>query len=349
MFSYAPFRSLLFRLDPETAHRLSLSLLELAGNAAPLRSLLNRAFSFPEFSQSVQAFGLKFANPVGLAAGYDKDGTAIHGLACLGFGHVELGTVTPRPQAGNRRPRIFRLPQDQALINRMGFPNRGVDRLLTQLRRRPKDVVIGVNIGKAASTPLQSAADDYLLLLRALHPYADYLAVNVSSPNTPGLRELQDRAQLQGLLGALAAARAELGGRRIPILVKLAPDLSHPQLADAVQVIGASGMDGIIASNTTTARPALRSHHREQTGGLSGAPLRDQSLHMIGRIRELSGGRLPVIAVGGILGPADALAALQAGAVLVQLYTGLVYRGPGLVREILAGLERRELTPMPTP
>jgi len=341
LLSYRSIRPLLFSLDPESVHRLTLSLLALAGGLPTLRSVLERAFSVPHSSRPVQAFGLTFANPVGLAAGYDKDGRAMHGLACLGFGHVELGTVTPQPQAGNPRPRIFRLPADEALINRMGFPNQGVERLLGRLRRRPKDIVIGVNIGKGAATPLGAAAEDYLVLLRALHPYVDYLAVNVSSPNTPGLRELQDRSQLGNLLRALYAARAELGGRRIPILVKLAPDLSDVQLAEAVQVIEESGMDGIIASNTTTARPALRSPHRDQGGGLSGAPLSERALQVVRKVGELSGGRLPVIASGGILAAADARDALQAGASLVQLYTGLVYRGPGLVREILESLDPR--------
>lgn len=339
MSFYESIRPLLFRLDAERAHRLTLRLLALAGGLPPLRLLLARMLSAPTSSQPVEVFGLKFANPVGLAAGYDKDGRAMHGLACLGFGHLELGTVTPHPQAGNPRPRIFRLPQDQALINRMGFPNRGVASLVRRLQRRPKDVVIGVNIGKGIATPLEAAAEDYLLLLRALYPYVDYLAVNVSSPNTPGLRELQDRRQLGNLLRALDAARAELGAPRRPILVKLAPDLSDPQLAEAVQVIGESGMDGIIASNTTTTRPALRSSHRDQSGGLSGAPLRERALHMIRKVCELSGGRLPVIASGGILSAADARAVLQAGASLVQLYTGLVYCGPGLVREIVERLE----------
>jgi dihydroorotate dehydrogenase len=339
---YESIRPLLFRLDAERAHRLTLGLLARAGGLPPLRLLLKRALKTDAPSQMVEAFGLKFANPVGLAAGYDKDGRAMHGLACLGFGHLELGTVTPRPQAGNPRPRIFRLPEDEALINRMGFPNRGIAPLVRRLQRRPKDVVIGVNIGKGTSTPLEAAAEDYLLLLRALHPYVDYLVVNVSSPNTPGLRELQDRTQLRGLLRALDTARAELGGRRTPILVKLAPDLSDPQLVEAVQVIGENGMDGIIASNTTTARPPLRSPHRDQSGGLSGAPLREPALRAIRTCCELSAGRLPVIATGGILVAADAQAALQAGASLVQLYTGLVYRGPGVVREILEALQQRE-------
>ncbi len=338
---YESIRPLLFKLDAERAHQLTLRLLAMAGGLPSLRVLLKRALSAGAQGPPVEVFGLTFANPVGLAAGYDKDGRAMHGLACLGFGHLELGTVTPLPQAGNRRPRIFRLPEDEALINRMGFPNRGVEQLLTRLKRRPQGVVIGVNIGKGASTPIEAAAEDFQLLLRALHPYADYLAVNVSSPNTPGLRELQDRKQLSGLLRALDAARAELGGPRTPILVKLAPDLSDPQLAGAVQVIEESGMDGIIASNTTIARPELRSSLREQSGGLSGVPLREQALHTIRRICELNGGRLPVIATGGILEAADAQAALQAGASLVQLYTGLVYRGPGLVREILEALGPR--------
>ena len=347
MSLYESLRPLIFRLDAERAHRLTLGLLALAGGLPPLRLLLRQASVADASGQPVEVFGLKFANPVGLAAGYDKDGRAMHGLACLGFGHLELGTVTPLPQAGNPRPRIFRLADDEALINRMGFPNQGLARLVGRLRRRPKDVVIGVNLGKGAATPLAAAAEDYRLSFRALYPYVDYLAVNVSSPNTPGLRELQDRRHLGNLLRTLDAARSELGGPRRPILVKLAPDLSDPQLAEAVQVIGEWGMDGIIASNTTTARPALRSVHREQTGGLSGAPLRERVLHVIRKVGELSGGRLPVIASGGILSAADAQAARQAGASLVQLYTGLVYRGPALIREILEAFEPREAAAAP--
>ena len=342
MSLYESLRPLLFTLDAERAHLLTLRLLALAGGLPPVRLLLKQALRGDASSDPVEVFGLRFANPVGLAAGYDKDGRAMHGLACLGFGHLELGSVTPRPQAGNPRPRVFRLPADDALINRMGFPNRGVAQLVLRLKRRPTDIVLGVNIGKGAATPLVAAADDYLLLLRALYPYVDYLAVNVSSPNTPGLRELQERAQLGNLLQALDAARTELRGPRRPILVKLAPDLSDPQLAEAVQVIGESGMDGIIATNSTTARPALRSPHRDQGGGLSGAPLHERALQVIRKVGELSGGRLPVIASGGILAGADAQAARQAGASLVQLYTGLVYRGPGLVREILEAFEPRE-------
>lgn len=263
----------------------------------------------------------------------------MHGLACLGFGHLELGTVTPKPQIGNPRPRIFRLVEDQALINRMGFPNSGVDRLLERLRRRPKDVVIGVNIGKGAETRLEAAAEDYLLLLRALRPHVDYLAVNVSSPNTIGLRQLQARQNLLTLLRAIAEARAELGSRQMPILVKLAPDLNDAELEDAVQVIAETGMDGVIACNTTTQRPGLRSPLQEEQGGLSGGPLRARSLQVIRKVHDLSGGKLPVIGVGGILGPREARETLQAGAALIQIYTGLVYRGPVLVREILEGLE----------
>lgn len=338
MPAYDAIRSLLFNLEPERAHKVTLRLLALAGALPPLRAILKQAFGYAGEVTPVEVFGLRFANPVGLAAGYDKDGLAMHGLACLGFGHLELGTVTPKPQTGNPRPRLYRLPEDQALINRMGFPNSGAERLVARLARRPKDIVIGVNIGKGADTPLGSAAEDYLLLLRKLQPFADYLAANVSSPNTLGLRQLQARLQLQGLLQAIAEARAERGDPRIPILVKLAPDLSDAELEDAVQVIVETGMDGVIATNTTTSRPGLRSPLREQQGGLSGGPLRQRALEVIHKIYDLTAGRLPVIAVGGILGPGDAAEALQAGAALVQIYTGLVYRGPGLVREILAGL-----------
>jgi dihydroorotate dehydrogenase len=339
---YSILRPLLFRLDPERAHQLTLRLLRLAGVIGPMRVALRRVFCLADPELEVRAFGLAFANPIGLAAGYDKDGAALPGLACLGFGHIELGTVTPRPQAGNPKPRIFRLPEDEALINRMGFPNAGGEALLRRLRRGlPSGVVVGVNIGKGAATPLERAAEDYLELLRLFYGLCDYLAVNVSSPNTLGLRRLQARDLLEALLSRIASERGRLeaaGSRRVSILVKLAPDLTDEEIVDAVGAIQRAGLDGVIATNTTVERDALRSPLSGEEGGLSGAPLRARSTEVIRRIHALAGADLPVVGVGGILRAEDAREKLEAGAVLVQAYTGLVYRGPGLAREVLKGL-----------
>lgn len=342
MPSYEFIRPLLFELDPERAHRLTLRMLEMAGALPPVRAWMRRVFSPERPDLRVQAFGLSFPNPVGMAAGYDKDGRAFRGLACLGFGHLELGTVTPYSQVGNPRPRVFRLPQDQALINRMGFPNEGSEALLLRLRRgRPPGVVLGVNIGKGIDTPLDKASEDYLALLRALYLVADYLAVNISSPNTIGLRRLQAREYLEDLLETLSSARSELEAterRRVPILVKLSPDLNDDELEDAVDVVQRTGMDGIIATNTTVDRSGLSSSYREETGGLSGFPLRERSTEIVRHIYQLTGGELPIVGVGGIFSPEDAREKLEAGATLIQVYTGLVYRGPGLIRGILEGL-----------
>jgi dihydroorotate dehydrogenase len=339
---YPRIRSLLFRLDPEQAHALTLRLLTLAGVLAPARAILRQAFCYPDPGLRVRALGLELPNPVGLAAGYDKDGRGLRGLACLGFGHLELGTVTPLPQPGNPRPRIFRLPEDEALINRMGFPNAGAEGLLRRLRRsRHTGVVIGVNLGKGVSTPLERASEDYLSLLRSFYHHSDYLAINVSSPNTIGLRRLQAREHLESLLRSLAVERRSLGeaaGRHVPLLVKLAPDLTEDELADAAGAVLGAGLEGIIATNTTLVRPELRSLHRDETGGLSGQPLRRRSTEVIRHLARICGGRLTIVGAGGISGPDDAREKLDAGATLVQIYTGLVYRGPGLARAILKGL-----------
>jgi dihydroorotate dehydrogenase len=299
-------------------------------------------FAFERPDLPVHAFGLDFPNPVGMAAGYDKDGQAIRALACLGFGHIELGTVTPLSQTGNPLPRVFRLPRDSALINRMGFPNAGAKRLLEKMQcKRPSGVILGVNIGKGVDTPLDQATQDYLRLMRTFYAVADYLVVNVSSPNTIGLRRLQARGYLEDLLKAISSVSAELEEterRRVPILVKLSPDLDNDELEDAVSVVQETGMAGIIATNTTVDRSGLSSPHRDQTGGLSGAPLRARSTEVIRQICQLTGGALPIVGVGGVFSPEDAKEKLEAGATLIQLYTGLVYRGPGLVREILGGL-----------
>lgn len=336
---YKSLRPLIYRLSPEQAHHLTVALLRLGGDIPPARFLLRALFRPKNTGPRVNLFNLEFPNPIGMAAGYDKDGEAWRGLACLGFSHVELGTVTPRPQPGNPHPRLFRLVEDEAVINRMGFNNRGADYLVKQIRgKRPKSLVLGVNIGKNKTTPLEEAHLDYLLLLRKFAPIADYLTVNISSPNTPGLRSLQSRDALGGILGPLALERNVLvkeTGKNTPILVKLAPDLSDSELDDALGAILDYGMDGVIMSNTTLSRPELRSKFCEETGGLSGAPLRQLSTAMVKKTAFRLKGNLPIIASGGVMRPDDVKEKMDAGASLVQLYTGLIYSGPGLVKEIL--------------
>ena len=358
---YNSIRSLLFRLDPEQAHALTLQALRITGNFAPLNWFLTQLFKAP--SKPVEAFGLSFKNPVGLAAGYDKDGVAIRGLAALGFGHIEIGTVTPRPQPGNPSPRVFRLIEDEAVINRMGFPSKGSEFMQMKLnpslrsglfenvygiqpRNKKKKItsikkggaILGINLGKNKETPNEEAVLDYLELLQNFSPYADYLTINVSSPNTVGLRDLQGRAALENLLSHLHQQRLIEEKRlekKIPILVKLAPDLSTSELNDSIEAVLNAKMDGIIVTNTTLSREGLRSTLKGESGGLSGSPLRDGSeavLHQtIKKVNEV----IPVVSVGGIMNPADAKRRLDMGAALVQVYTGLIYRGPGLVKEIL--------------
>ncbi len=335
---YPAFRSLLFRLEPERAHALTLGLMRFAGSFSPFRAILRKWFAVPD--RPVRVFGLSFRNPIGLAAGYDKDGMAWRGLASLGFGHIEVGTVTPRHQYGNPRPRLFRLPDEQALINRLGFPGKGADYVAERLRgRRAEGLVLGVNLGVNKDTPIEEAARDYLELLRIFAPLADYLVVNVSSPNTAGLRRLQARQHLEKLLGGLAEerrAQVEKLERHLPLLVKLAPDLEENELDDALEAIIETGMDGVIATNTTVEREGVSgSRWASQAGGLSGAPLRLRSTQMVALIYHRTGGKLPIIGVGGVMSAKDAREKLDAGASLVQLYTGLVYRGPGVVKEIL--------------
>lgn len=331
------FRSLFFHLEPEKAHNLTIQLLRLVGAVPPVGFVLRQVFTArSQESAAVEAFGLKFTNPVGLAAGYDKDGLAWRGLTALGFGHIEVGTVTPRPQVGNPKPRVFRIPEEEAVINRMGFPGRGADFVARQMSvsRPPSPVILGVNIGKNKDTPNEEAADDYLYLLEKFSPLADYLTVNVSSPNTVGLRRLQARDHLEDLLGKLASARLQSPLSR-PILVKLAPDLTDAELDDALAAIMNTKMDGVIATNTTVGREKLRSSLGQETGGLSGSPLKSTSLEIVQKIYQRTSGELPIVGVGGIMNPEDAKAMLDAGATLIQLYTGLVYFGPGLVKDIV--------------
>jgi dihydroorotate dehydrogenase len=344
---YSLFRPLVFKLDPETAHHLTLQLIRL-GAYQPFNFLLRTIYSAP--AKPVKAFGLYFPNPVGLAAGYDKDGLAWRGLASLGFGHIEVGTVTPRAQPGNPKPRVFRLVEDRAVINRMGFPGLGADDLARRLRYRSlsrnsigngRKVIVGINLGKNKETSLENAAEDYLNLMQKLAPLADYLVINVSSPNTAGLRHLQGRAMLKGLLSAISKERESIAtdsGEHTPLLVKLAPDLSDEELDDALEVIVCTGMDGVIATNTTLGREGLRSSQREESGGLSGEPLRERSEAVLRAVVKKLDGRLPVVSAGGIMSPEDARKRLDAGAALVQIYTGLVYAGPGLVKQIIQKL-----------
>jgi dihydroorotate dehydrogenase len=332
-------RPLIFRMEPETAHHVTLALLRMGGAVAPARGLLTAAFRPTAADCTVQAFGLTFPNPVGLAAGYDKDGLGWRGLATLGFGHIEIGTVTPRPQAGNPGPRVFRLVEDRAVINRMGFPNRGAEFMVHRLQgKRPAGLILGVNIGKNLTTSLEHAGEDYLSLVKTFAPLADYLTINVSSPNTPGLRMLQTRGALEALLRPLDAERraqsAQLG-RHVPLLVKLAPDLTSDELDGALEAIRAANIDGVITSNTTLSRRGLTSALASESGGMSGAPARQRNTQIVRDVVQRTGGRLPVIASGGIMNPEDAREKLDAGAVLVQLYTGLIYEGPGLVKAIL--------------
>jgi len=338
---YRFWRSLLFRLDAETAHDLTLLAIRWAGVLPPLRWLLEALFAAP--ACPCEAFGLRFRNPVGLAAGYDKDAVALRGLGTLGFGHIEVGTVTLRPQAGNARPRLFRLVEDEAVINRLGFPSQGAERVAERLRRVRQHgrlpFLLGVNLGKNKDTPLEVAAEEYQALWRVFAPLADYLVINVSSPNTPGLRQLQARAALETLLRQVQATRQTLAVRP-PLLVKLAPDLSEAELDDTLAVLLTCGVDGVVLTNTTLEREGLKSACQAESGGLSGRPLQKRSEAFLTRAAQRLEGRLPIVSVGGIMTPQDALRRLKMGATLVQVYTGLVYAGPGLVRQIVRQCRR---------
>jgi dihydroorotate dehydrogenase len=343
---YQYLRPLLFKLPPESAHELTLLLIGLVGNIPPLNKFVASLFQ-PRTATPVDLFGLHFPNHVGLAAGYDKNAEAISGLASLSFGHLEIGTVTPLPQTGNPKPRIFRLPQDQAIINRMGFPSKGAAYILRQIRKqRSLHTVLGVNIGKNKDTPLLNAAQDYITLVMQFAPYTDYLAINISSPNTIGLRELQHSHYLQDLLQAICEARtsrAQALNKQIPLLVKLSPDMHAPSLDKSLQVILDNPIEGIIATNTTVTRKNLSSPYSSQTGGLSGAPLTHLSTEVIAHIHRQTAGKIPIIAVGGILSPQDAQKKLDAGASLIQLYTGLVYKGPSLIRDVIEYLSESSI------
>jgi dihydroorotate dehydrogenase len=335
-------RPLLFRLDPETAHHVALT--GLAG-VSRLAGPAQRIHPPKQSDCSTTVFGVRFPSRVGVAAGLDKDGRALRAWPLLGFGFVEVGTVTAQRQQGNTRPRLFRLPADQAVINRMGFNNAGAAALAVRLHRLgPLPVPLGISVGKSKVTPVESSIEDYLLSLRLLHRYADYIAINVSSPNTPGLRALQDRAALTALVDALVREAGTLAGvgRAAPLLVKVAPDLTDGALEEVVDVCLGHGVSGVVATNTTVDRSGVRADdpRSAEAGGLSGAPLADRAVEVVRRIYKQAGDRLPVIGVGGISGPDDARRLVDAGASLVQLYTGLIYQGPGLVRRVARELAR---------
>jgi dihydroorotate dehydrogenase len=331
---YALARPFLFGLDAEHAHELTLrSIAALQNTAAQC------LWSQPAVDDPVTLAGLRFPNRIGLAAGLDKNGRCIDGLGAMGFGFIEVGTVTPRAQPGNPKPRLFRLPQAQALVNRLGFNNDGLDAFIANVSRartfRARGGILGLNIGKNASTPIERAVDDYDEALRGVYPHADYVTVNISSPNTKDLRSLQGDDALDALLGALQASRTALEaehGRRVPMFVKIAPDLDEAQVRTIALALRRHGVDGVIATNTTLARDAVQGQpHAGEAGGLSGAPLRAASNRVIAQLRDALGRGYPIIGVGGVMSAEDAVAKRAAGADLVQLYTGLIYRGPALV------------------
>jgi dihydroorotate dehydrogenase len=336
-------RPLLFRFDPERAHELTLWLLQQLARVPTLQKLLRTMRPLVDARLRSHIWGVDFANPVGLAAGFDKNATAVAALPVFGFGFVEIGTVTPRPQKGTPRPRLFRLPRDQALINRLGFNNDGAVAVARRLRGVDRTIPIGVNIGKNAETPLDRAVDDYRAGLELLHDVADYVVVNVSSPNTPGLRELQTYAKLRDLLAALQACNQTLARARSsrprPLFVKIAPDLERHDLDGIIEVAESVPLDGIVATNTTLRRTALSTQSGE-SGGLSGHPLAWQSTEIIRYLYSGLQGRIPIVGVGGIFSALDAYEKICAGASLVQVYTGLIYVGPSLPYRINAGLIR---------
>ncbi|GGB95395.1 dihydroorotate dehydrogenase (quinone) [Oxalicibacterium flavum] len=340
---YSLARPFLFAIDPEAAHNLTLPALRCASKWG-----LTSSFVKPD-DDPRSVMGITFPNPVGLAAGLDKDGAYIDGLATLGFGFIEVGTVTPRAQPGNPMPRMFRLPQAQAIINRMGFNNRGVDAFVANVQAsrfyQNKEGVLGLNIGKNADTPIERAVDDYLICLKKVYPYASYVTVNISSPNTKNLRQLQGASELDALLSQLKDAQQRLADehqRYVPIALKIAPDMDSEQISAVAQALLRHRIDGVIATNTTISREAVKNlKHAEEAGGLSGAPVFEASNAVIRALKNELGDAIPIIGVGGILSAADAQAKIDAGASLVQLYTGLIYQGPALVRECAAALHRK--------
>jgi len=325
-------RPLLFKFDPEWVHHFTFKSLRNFGKTAAFRNFTKKNFQLEDPRLEREVFGLKFKNPVGLAAGFDKDAKLYKELSNLGFGFVEIGTLTPKPQPGNEKKRLFRLKEDQAIINRMGFNNDGVEAAIARLKEN-ENVLIGGNIGKNKITPNEKAVADYTTCFNALYDYVNYFVVNVSSPNTPNLRELQDKEPLTNLLNTLQALNTEKPKQK-PILLKIAPDLTEAQLLDIIAIVKETKIAGVIATNTTISREGLQSENKNEAGGLSGKPLKNRTTEVIRFLSEKSGKAFPIIGVGGIHSAEDALEKLEAGASLVQLYTGFIYEGPGLIKEI---------------
>ncbi|WP_440904905.1 quinone-dependent dihydroorotate dehydrogenase [Catenovulum sp. SX2] len=335
---YPLLRSFLFTQDAEWSHDFTIkNLKKLQGG--PLSCL----FSQNVPNKPVNVFGIDFKNPVGLAAGLDKNGECIDAFAAMGFGFVEVGTVTPRPQPGNDKPRLFRLPEAHAIINRMGFNNKGVDYLVEQVKQSKYDGVLGINIGKNKDTPNEEGKNDYLICMDKVYEYATYITVNISSPNTPGLRNLQYGEALDDLLSAIKEKQALLNqqyGAYRPVLVKIAPDMDDSEIEQVATSLIQNQIDGVIATNTTLARDKVKHlQHGEEAGGLSGMPVRNQSTHVVTELKKLLDGKMPIVGVGGISSSESANEKLKAGADLLQVYTGFIYRGPNLVKEIVQGLE----------
>lgn len=339
---YSLLRAALFKLPPETAHHLTLSSLNTLYKLG-LSSFV--APAIPDDTRTVM--GIQFPNPVGLAAGLDKNGECIDGLSSLGFGFIEIGTITPLPQPGNPRPRLFRLPEASAIINRMGFNNMGVDALIENVKRAHYKGILGINIGKNAATPIENAASDYLTCLRRVYAHAGYITVNISSPNTRNLRQLQDEAALDALLSQLKTEQqilADKHGKYVPIALKIAPDLADEQIAQIASLLMRHRIDGVIATNTTLSREGVEHLiHGSEAGGLSGAPVRDKSTAVIRKLASHLQGALPIIGAGGILNGADAVEKIEAGASLVQLYSGMIYRGPILVAECAKAIRNMQV------
>lgn len=345
---YQLLKPLLFLSDPESVHNKVFKWTKTAFNIPLGETIAKKIYTLKHPSLEREVFGLKFPNPVGLAAGFDKDAKLFNELACLGFGFVEIGTLTPKPQPGNDKPRLFRLPEDEAIINRMGFNNQGVEVAVQRLKNIKQNIIIGGNIGKNKVTPNEDAVNDYEYCFRALYDYVDYFVVNVSSPNTPNLRDLQEKEPLTKLLLRLKEINKELAaktsvklrvkGEGRPILLKIAPDLTNSQLDDIIDIVKVSGIDGVIATNTTISRDGLKTPksiiEKIGAGGLSGKPLTQRSTEVIKYLAEKSGKEFPIIGVGGIHSPQDAIEKLSAGADLIQLYTGFIYEGPYLVKRI---------------
>ena len=325
-------RLFLFRFDPEKTHYFSFRMMRIIHSLGLLKLLFGNRINHNE-KLVKEVFGIRFPNRVGLAAGFDKNAVAYNELSQLGFGFIEIGTVTPKPQEGNPKKRLFRLIEDKAIINRMGFNNLGVEEAIVNLKKNQNKILIGGNIGKNKTTTNNQAVEDYLLCFEALFPYVDYFVVNVSSPNTPNLRDLQDKEPLTRLLTVLQKENAKKSSRK-PILLKIAPDLSEDQLMDIIEIVKITHIDGVIATNTTISRTELKSNKQNEVGGLSGKPLKNKSTEVIRFLHEKSNAGFPIIGVGGIHSAQDALDKLEAGACLIQLYTGLIYEGPKLIAEI---------------